>query len=338
MILGSINQLNLTIGTNPNFDDLDSDSTIDPVDLISVQLDEDNPLRDLFGFKMLIVYLAIVGLIMLFFILRDRRIIRAQKRRLSKINTLINDGHQNIKYDKIVEELEFKDKNQFTSWVGKAKNKLPLDLDENDVRLHQEMPSRQKKRYTILIIETKTTDPKRAISFSSLLSTIKKELSFALLRYKYDIKSAEAVEADDLTYHLMTHNPEIVHFYGHSSDDNKIMLYKDESKTVLVKPDDLANLFKLFNKSLRCVILSSCYNDKQAEAIAQYIDCVVGTLKSIEEKSAVSFAQGFYRALGGGKSVNEAFEFGVVQMKLANNKGKPKIIAIKVDPADLVFK
>ncbi|NPE09762.1 MAG: CHAT domain-containing protein, partial [Asgard group archaeon] len=133
------------------------------------------------------------------------------------------------------------------------------------------------------------------------------------------------------------HNPEIVHFYGLSSDDNKIMLYKDESKTVMVKPEDLANLFKLFNKSLRCVILSSCYNDKQAEAIAQHIDCVVGTLKSTEEKSSASFAQGFYRALGGGKNVNEAFEFGEVQMKLVDNKGKPKIIAIKVDPAELIF-
>ena len=121
------------------------------------------------------------------------------------------------------------------------------------------------------------------------------------------------------------------------NNNKPILQLKDVSKTVKIKPDDLANLFKLFRKSIRCVVLSSCYNDTQAEAIAQHIDCVVGTLKTTEDKSAISFAQGFYRALGGGKNLNEAFEFGEIQMQLSSNKGKPKIKAINADPTELIF-
>lgn len=54
----------------------------------------------------------------------------------------------------------------------------------------------------------------------------------------------------------------------------------------------------------------SIYSGKQAAAISKNIDYVIGMRKDIDDKAAIEFAAGFYDALGAGKPVEEAFEFG----------------------------
>jgi hypothetical protein len=48
----------------------------------------------------------------------------------------------------------------------------------------------------------------------------------------------------------------------------------------------------------------------QADAISKHIDCVIGMRRKIKDEASIEFAQGFYDALGAGKSVPEAFDFG----------------------------
>ncbi len=47
------------------------------------------------------------------------------------------------------------------------------------------------------------------------------------------------------------------------------------------------------------VCLNACYSEKQAHAIAQHIDCVVGMSDAVGDESAVSFSASFYQALLG---------------------------------------
>jgi hypothetical protein len=63
--------------------------------------------------------------------------------------------------------------------------------------------------------------------------------------------------------------------------------------------------------------LHACYSGAQAEAVAEHVDCVVGTTRAIEDRSALSFAGGFYRALGYGRSIQSAFDLGRNEIDLA---------------------
>jgi hypothetical protein len=84
----------------------------------------------------------------------------------------------------------------------------------------------------------------------------------------------------------------------------------------LVSSDALAELFKQFMDHVNCVLLNACYAETQAKAIAQYIDFVIGMNHEISDRAAIAFAVGFYQALGAGRTIENAYELGCVQIKL----------------------
>ena len=63
-------------------------------------------------------------------------------------------------------------------------------------------------------------------------------------------------------------------------------------------------------------MLNACYSRPQAEALAQTIDCTVGMNRAIGDEAAIVFAASFYRAIGFGRSVKEAFELGKAALLL----------------------
>jgi hypothetical protein len=67
---------------------------------------------------------------------------------------------------------------------------------------------------------------------------------------------------------------------------------------------------------VKCVVLNACYAVTQAEAIARYVDYVIGMKKDIGDEASVQFSVGFYDALGAGRSFEKAFEFGKIAIEL----------------------
>lgn len=65
----------------------------------------------------------------------------------------------------------------------------------------------------------------------------------------------------------------------------------------------------------RLVVLNACYSAPQAEALRDVVDCVVGTAGAIHDDAARSFAVSFYRALGNGRSVGNAFDQAVATLE-----------------------
>ena len=102
----------------------------------------------------------------------------------------------------------------------------------------------------------------------------------------------------------------------------------------------LKNLLAQAGANLRCVVLNACYSENQARAIAEHVDCVIGMSHSLGDQAAISFADGFYRGLGYGKSVQAAFQLGCNQIELNNlaQESVPKLKAKKaVDASQIVF-
>lgn len=130
-------------------------------------------------------------------------------------------------------------------------------------------------------------------------------------RDRFQLVNKLAVRTTDLRRALLDHKPQIVHFSGHGTGEQGLVLENDAGKAQLVSTEALSSLFGIFEPNeIECVLLNACYSEIQAIAIHQYIDCVIGMNQPIGDKSAIQFAEGFYDALGAGTSYDKAYRVG----------------------------
>ncbi len=114
-----------------------------------------------------------------------------------------------------------------------------------------------------------------------------------------------AARLKDLKAGLASHQPHVVHFAGHGTEDG-ICLEDDTGQSSPVTKAQLAELFNSSSEHLRLVVLNACLSAVQAEAIKQSVEYVVGTTAAVADDVAVRFATHFYEELATGKTVREA--------------------------------
>ena len=125
-----------------------------------------------------------------------------------------------------------------------------------------------------------------------------------------------AVRPDDLLEYLNEYRPHVVHFSGHGTEEEEIILVDESRRAFPVSAAALKQLFTTLKDNIRVVVLNACYSRDQAEAIVEVIDCAIGMKQEIGDSGARAFAASFYRAVGYGHSVNDAFEQGKVALML----------------------
>jgi len=140
-------------------------------------------------------------------------------------------------------------------------------------------------------------------------------------RSKFEIRQAWAVRPRDVRRALLDYQPEFVHFCGHGSGDEGLILEAEGGNAHLVSTEALSGLFELFAEQVKCVVLNACYSERQARAIAEHVDAVVGMQRAIGDRSAVEFAIGFYDAVAASRTPAEAFRFGCNAIQLAGVEG-----------------
>ena len=126
-------------------------------------------------------------------------------------------------------------------------------------------------------------------------------------RDRFELIKHEAIRALDLQRLLMMYEPHIVHFSGHASKTHKLILGGTAGRGKEVDRQGLAEIFGLYRRHVRLILLNACFTRTQARALSEFIDYSVGTGKGMGDKGGVAFAGAFYRALGFGKSVKESF-------------------------------
>jgi hypothetical protein len=164
----------------------------------------------------------------------------------------------------------------------------------------------EKKKILILAANPKTTPRLR---LDEEVREIEEGLRRSKHRDRFEIHSVFAVRLKDLRRALLDYEPVIVHFSGHGKEAG-LLVEDDMGLPVLINAKALSGLFALFSGKVECVILSACYSAHQAKAIGKHIDYVIGMRKKIKDKAAIEFAIGFYDALGAGRTVDDAFNFG----------------------------
>ncbi|MGB3640049.1 MAG: CHAT domain-containing protein [Rivularia sp. (in: cyanobacteria)] len=134
----------------------------------------------------------------------------------------------------------------------------------------------------------------------------------------YIVKVETAARVEELSKYLLQYKPRILHFSSHGNSSGEIILYNSQEQPQPVSPEALAELLAVVRGRIECVVLNACFSLEKADAIVKQVSCVVGMSKEIGDRSAVTFAAGFYRGLGFGGGYYSAFELGCNEIKLLN--------------------
>lgn len=177
------------------------------------------------------------------------------------------------------------------------------------------------------------TDP---LKLDEEIRAINEKITASEYRDSLELVSNWAVRPDDLLQALNTHKPQIVHFSGHGSSTGEITLVDNNGQPKKISQKAIKSLFTTLRDNIKVVVLNACYSKLQAEAITEIIDCTIGMNTAIGDKAAIVFAASFYRAIGFGRSVQEAFDQGKTALLLEDipEENTPELLVrTGVDPS-----
>jgi CHAT domain-containing protein len=158
----------------------------------------------------------------------------------------------------------------------------------------------------ILFLAANPVDTHR-LDLEDELRAVKLELEAVIHRNTIECKVEHAVQPDDLLRHVRRLRPTVVHFCGHGSRQG-IILRNDRGGHQPVPGDALRQFFA--DRGVDLVVLNACYSEDQASCIAKAVRAVVGTTDAVGDEAARRFASAFYRTLGDGLSIRDAFRDG----------------------------
>ncbi|MDJ0696269.1 CHAT domain-containing protein [Mastigocoleus sp. MO_188.B34] len=158
------------------------------------------------------------------------------------------------------------------------------------------------------------------LNLSREIRDIREGLRRSAKREEFELEQREALRPQDLQRALLEVDPRIVHFCGHGSGSEGLVLESNEGQQHLVTTEAIAGLFKLFTNRVECILLNACYSQVQAEAIVKHINYVIGMSQDVRDDAAIAFTVGFYEALGSGETIKSAYEFGCNRIQLEVNR------------------
>ena len=148
------------------------------------------------------------------------------------------------------------------------------------------------------------------------IRSIEAKIRSADYRDSLELISKWAVRPDDLLQALNQHRPRVVHFSAHGNPTEELYLVGSDGQPKVVSKAALQQLFRVLRDDIRLVVFNACFSRPQAEAIVEHIDFAIGMNKAIGDEAASVFSSSFYRAIGFGRSVKDAFDQGVTALML----------------------
>jgi hypothetical protein len=135
-------------------------------------------------------------------------------------------------------------------------------------------------------------------------------------RDQFELHKHEAIRPIDMQRLLMMYKPQIVHFSVHGRKGKRIILSGAPGRGKEVNCQGLVEMFGLYRKHLKLVVLNACFTKEQARALTEVVDYSVGTGRGIGDRGSVAFAGAFYRAIAFGKTIKKAFDSAKAELAL----------------------
>lgn len=172
-------------------------------------------------------------------------------------------------------------------------------------------PGAVRTRLLILLPSPRGTIPSESAAEASALRD-------ALLRSTYgrsfEIRELSFVTADSLRNAIKDTRPHAVHIATHG-ERTSLEIQNERGEIANLLPQDFADIIRQAhraarrsaNDSILLITLSACFSDQYALALMPIASCAVGMTGLVECKNAIAYFTAFYKTLGDGQSVAEAF-------------------------------
>lgn len=86
----------------------------------------------------------------------------------------------------------------------------------------------------------------------------------------------------DLLQAISEHKPTIVHFSGHGSSNDELILQDDLGNTKTVSLDTIVTMFKVVSSGIKLIVFNTCHSYNQANKITEHIPSAIGFGSSIQ--------------------------------------------------------
>lgn len=221
------------------------------------------------------------------------------------------EKRKNEYYQKISNE-EIKISKQNQQKVDKANReqaRLMANLSHS-VRIHEaeiENLKRLPSKITVLFLASNPRDQQQ-LSLDIEVRSINEQILRARHRDSVKLVSEWAVRSGDILQYINTHEPTIVHFSGHGSDNDELVLMNNNDETKLVSLEAIVQAMSTANENLRLIFFNTCSSYNQALSVTEHIECAIGMNQSITDEAAQKFSAQFYSSISFGLSVQKSFD------------------------------
>ena len=121
---------------------------------------------------------------------------------------------------------------------------------------------------------------------------------------------------DDILGAMNEYRPHVLHIAAHGNKEGELMFVNGAGDRQPVPLQGLLSAVKTAGNDLQLIVLNACYSAAATTALRDHIDYAIGIRKAVADESALVFSEAFYGALSYGKSLLEAHEQGLTQLRL----------------------
>ncbi|WP_231427690.1 CHAT domain-containing protein [Pedobacter sp. Leaf250] len=189
-------------------------------------------------------------------------------------------------------------------------HQLNLNTLQNTVNVHglklREL-SNLPKKITVLFFASNPVDQGQ-LFLDEEIREIQKNILSSKHRDSVKLESCWAVRPVDILQGLNEFQPVIVHFSGHGTQEDELVLMDNQHQSKTVSIDAIVQTMHASTDSIRLVFFNTCHSHRQAEKVVDQIEVAIGMTTSISDNAARIFAAQFYGSIGYGNSVKKSFE------------------------------
>jgi hypothetical protein len=227
-------------------------------------------------------------------------------------NELINTANapQKFQYQKEIDDIDAKIAISRAKITNLQKSKVETE------QVQEKQPANLSPQ-TILFVAANPEDTKR-LRIDKEFQIIQSEIQKGSSRHFFEFEIPKlAVTITDLM-RVFNQKPQIIHFSGHGFQKG-ILISTEDNQSQLLPNQVLPLLFKNLQNFTRLVVLNSCYSDEQAKIISTFNIYVIGYKQTVDDGAAISFAKGLYVGLSEGKSIENAYNDGLIVLMTEYN-------------------
>jgi hypothetical protein len=138
--------------------------------------------------------------------------------------------------------------------------------------------------------------------------SIGEKLRASEYRDAVDFQTRWAVRPMDILQAINELHPTIVHFSGHGTSADALVLQDDHGRPKHVSKDGIVSAIAFGSESVKLVFFNTCFSFNQARSSVEKIDAAIGMNREIGDGGARVFSSQFYSSIGFGYSIPKAFE------------------------------